>query len=145
MMGGEYGWPYAYWLGRLRGWLDGIGSPGKHKSLATHVLFSDQATDENRNFSVGDNLDFYRLEALSPDCLLLHSELNAPGEGWMEWSLSMDTGTPKPQTELSQTGYFAPRGTLGFIYWVMLYPIHSLVLRGLLYAIKRKAERGLKS
>src|SRR4030067_1051218 len=63
--------------------------------------------------------------------------------GWI--GSSSPPRTPHLHTELIQTGYFAPRGVPGFIYWVILYPFHSLVLRGLLKTIKGKAERGLEA
>ncbi len=142
-LGGKQGWPYANWLWRLRRWLDGIVSPHKHKPRDGTAPASISISHGDPKLSVGDSLDFYRLEVVSPDRLLLHSELRVPGEGWMEWRLSTDTGAANLHTELIQTGYFAPRGFPGFIYWMILYPFHSLVLRGLLKAIKGKAERGL--
>ena len=90
---------------------------------------------------VGDRLDFYRVEALQPDRLLrLHSELKAPGEGWLEWRLEPHAGG----TRLMQTGFFAPRGLPGFLYWYLLYPFHALVLGGLIGAIARRT-RGFAS
>ena len=82
---------------------------------------------------VGDVVDYYRVAALEPGRLLrLYSTLRAPGEGWMEWSVEAST--------LKQTAFFAPRGLPGFLYWYMLGPLHRLVFRGLLRAMKRKSE-----
>jgi hypothetical protein len=33
---------------------------------------------------------------------------------------------------LTQTAIFAPKGLLGFVYWYALYPIHTLIFRGLI-------------
>ncbi len=86
---------------------------------------------------VGDYIDFYRVDALEKDRLLrLHSELKAPGEGWMEWRVETEDGV----TRLSQTGFFAPRGFWGFAYWILLSPVHRLVFRGLIRAIVRRSE-----
>jgi hypothetical protein len=65
----------------------------------------------------GDRIDFYRVEALEPDRLLLHSELTAPGEAWLEWRVSRTVGrevgrTGSP-TYLTPTTFFAPRGLQG--------------------------------
>ena len=124
-LGGKNGWLYAHWLWRLRGWLDRLfGGPGMR--------------GRKSNLKVGDLVDFYRVEALKEGRLLcLHSELKAPGEGWMEWRVETDGGT----TTLSQTGFFAPRGLPGFLYWYLLGPFHKLVFRGLIKAIARKSEK----
>lgn len=125
LMGGEYGWPYANWLWVFRSWLDrlvgGVGGRGRHDKL-----------------KVGDNLDFYRIETIEEGRLLrLHSELKAPGQGWMEWRVETVEGV----TILSQTGFFAPRGLPGFLYWYLLGPFHKLVFRGSIKAIARKSEK----
>jgi hypothetical protein len=83
-------------------------------------------------------VDFYRVDAIEAGSrLLLHSQLKAPGEGWMEWRVDEEEGG---RSRLSQTGYFAPRGLPGFLYWYLLYPAHELVFRGLAHAIARQAE-----
>jgi uncharacterized protein YbjT (DUF2867 family) len=144
-LGGGHGWPYANWLWRLRGWLDRLVSPRKHNSNKSATLSSLPTSHGDLNISIGEIIDFYRVESVGLDRLLLHSELQAPGEGWMEWRLFTNSSTPTPHTEVIQTGYFAPRGFPGFMYWAILYPFHLLVLRGLLNSIKSKAERGLES
>lgn len=131
-MGGQNGWPYANSLWRLRGWLDRLLG-GRGRSRPSHPRVEPSAAKE-----VGDLLDFYRIEALEANRrLLLHAELKAPGEGWMEWKI-------QPHEEgslLSQTGFFAPRGLPGFLYWYGLWPLHSLVFRGLIRAIARQSEQ----
>ena len=124
-MGGKQGWPYANWLWKFRGWLDKLlGGPGL-RSYSGPI-------------KEGDVVDFYRVETIEPDHMLkLHSELRAPGAGWMEWRVGTLDGT----TILSQTGFFAPRGLPGFLYWYLLGPVHKLVFRGLVRAIARKSEK----
>ena len=86
----------------------------------------------------GDTLDYYRVERLEEDHLLrLYSELRAPGEGWMEWRVE---AAPGESSTLTQTAFFAPRGLSGFLYWALLGPLHQLVFRGLIKAIKRRSE-----
>jgi hypothetical protein len=41
---------------------------------------------------------------------------------------------------LTQTAFFAPRGFPGFAYWFLLGPVHTVVFRGLLRALKGQAE-----
>jgi hypothetical protein len=47
-------------------------------------------------------------------------------------------------TRIKQTAVFAPKGLAGFLYWYLLYPIHSIIFSGLIRAIVKKAE-GLNS
>ena len=123
-LGGVDGWLYANWLWMLRGWLDRfLDGPGMRGRL--------------NKMSVGSVVDFYRVEALEKNQLLrLYSELKAPGEGWMEWRVESVDGV----TKLSQTGFFTPRGFLGFAYWYGLSVFHRMVFRGLIKAIARKSE-----
>lgn len=135
-MGGKNGWFFANWLWTLRGWLDRlIGGPGMRGSPLLEGRVPDRV--EGSGVRVGDYVDFYRIEALEKKRLLrLHSELKAPGEGWMEWRVEIEDGV----TRLSQTGFFAPHGFWGFAYWFLLSPVHRLVFRGLIKAIARQAE-----
>jgi len=123
-MGGQKGWPYADLLWKVRGWMDKLlGGPGL-RSFAEPL-------------QEGDVVDYYRVEVIEPNRLLrLHAELKAPGDGWMEWRVEKIGET----TKLSQTGFFAPRGLSGFIYWYVLGPIHKLVFRGLIKAIAQQSE-----
>jgi hypothetical protein len=87
--------------------------------------------------SVGNYIDFYRVDALETDRLFrLIAEVKAPGAGWMEWRI-----TPQPggNSLLSQIAYFAPKGVPGFLYWFLLYPVHRLVFSGLLKGIALRA------
>jgi hypothetical protein len=137
-MGGKNGWPFANWLWQLRGWIDGLFSPRRHE---------DTETQSEQNFvpsslgdfelKPGDRIDYYTIDALEPNrLLLLHSQLLAPGEGWMEWRV----GHASNVTYLTQTAFFAPRGLGGFSYWYLLYPFHTFVFRGLIKAIAKKAK-----
>lgn len=82
--------------------------------------------------------DIYRVEALEPGFrLLLHAELSALGDGWMEWRVKAEAGGSR----LTQTGFFAPRGLPGFLYWYASYPGHVVAFRRLLRLI---AEETLK-
>lgn len=57
--------------------------------------------------------------------LLLRSKHTAVGPMWIEWRLTN-------QHHIALTYYLAPRGPLGFLYWHLLYPLHTRQLRGLL-------------
>jgi len=126
-LGGKKGWLYLDWLWRLRGFLDKLfGGPGLRGRS------SDKTLSEN------DIVDYYRVEAIEPGRILrLKSELKAPGQGWMEWHVTPDGGG----TLLSQTSFFTPRGSLGYVYWYLLKPVHALVLGGLVRAISREVQK----
>jgi uncharacterized protein YbjT (DUF2867 family) len=126
-MGGKKGWYYLDGLWKLRGFLDRlVGGPGLRGRSSETTL------------SESDIVDYYRVEALEPGRMLrLKAELKAPGMGWMEWGTTPDG----EGTLLSQTAFFAPRGTLGFLYWYMLWPVHTLVFAGLIRAIARQAMK----
>ena len=126
-LGRNGNWLYASWLWRLRGWIDGLISPPRtHRNTrAVGAL--------NTALKVGDEVGYYRVEQIEENRMLrLHSELRAPGEGWMEWQIQGAT--------LKQTAYFAPRGLPGFVYWHALGPLHRLVFRGLIRAMKQRSE-----
>ena len=125
-LGRDGDWLYANWLWRLREGLDRLFQKRKPAKAAGPAP------------KVGDAMGPYRVEAMEPERrLLLHSELKAPGEGWMEWKLEPEEGG---RTRLTQTGFFAPRGLPGFLYWYLFDPGHEFIFRGLIRAIARKAE-----
>jgi uncharacterized protein YbjT (DUF2867 family) len=126
-MGGRNRWPYADWIWRLRGLADNLTSNRASRHAQTGMISK-----------VGDEVDYYRVEALVPDRLLrLFSTLRAPGDGWLEWRVEAQT----PATSLlTQTALFAPHGLPGFIYWFALGPMHRFVFRGMIGAIKRSSE-----
>jgi uncharacterized protein YbjT (DUF2867 family) len=129
-MGGRNGWPYANWLWLLRGWLD--------KLFGGRSLLSTENRGAGSGLKEGDALDYYRVERLESDHLLrLFSELRAPGEGWMEWRVDP---APGDRSTLTQTAFFAPRGLPGFFYWALLGPLHRLIFRGLIQAVRQRSE-----
>ena len=124
-LGGKSGWLYLNSLWQLRGQLDRlVGGPGMRGY-------------QEGKISVGNYIDFYRVDALETDRLFrLFAEVKAPGAGWMEWRI-----TPQPGGNplLSQVAYFAPKGVAGFLYWFLLYPVHRLVFSGLIKGIAQRA------
>jgi len=126
-MGGRNRWPYADWMWRLRGLADRLTAtrPARHAPV-------------ERISQPGEEVDYYRVEVLVPQRLLrLFSTLRAPGDGWLEWRVeALSAGTSR----LTQTAFFAPRGLPGFLYWFALGPMHRLVFRGLIGALKRSSE-----
>jgi uncharacterized protein YbjT (DUF2867 family) len=127
-LGGERGWLYADWLWRLRGIADRlVGGPGLRRGRR-----------DPEQVRVGDALDFFRVEAIEPGRLLrLRSEMVIPGEAWLQFEAKP---LPDEQTQLVQTILMAPKGLLGFLYWYVLYPFHSLIFGKLVQEISEQAE-----
>jgi uncharacterized protein YbjT (DUF2867 family) len=67
--------------------------------------------------------------------LLLRSQRKTPGDGWIEWR----TGQVVNWSYLTQTVFFAPYGTAGFLYWYLLYPFRTGILNGLIKNIARNS------
>ncbi len=132
-LGKNHNWLFANWLWKLRGRIDILISKQRRADIKN---FSSPSSD-NIAIKPNDRLDFYRVEVIEPNHLLLYSELEAPGKGWMEWRVEAEENGAR----LTQTAYFAPRGLPGFLYWYLLYPFHAFVFRGLLRAIARIAQK----
>jgi len=82
-MAAETGWYYADWLWKLRGAIDRVmGGVGMRRGrLAPDSL------------SVGDKVDFWRVEAFEPNRRLrLAAEMKLPGRVWLEFEVSGDPG-----------------------------------------------------
>lgn len=125
-IGGERGW-YAYdWLWRLRGFIDLlVGGVGVRRSRPQPAMLT-----------VGDALDFWRVEAFEPDHLLrLAAEMKVPGRAWLEFEVVPEGSG----SAIRQTAMFDPLGLRGLLYWYALYPIHTLVFSGMLRAVARAA------
>lgn len=127
-IGGRQGWYAGDWLWSLRGVLDSLfGGVGMRRGrLHQHQL------------SVGDPLDFWRVEALTPNALLrLRAEMRLPGDAWLQWEVAASDGV----ATITQTARFHPRGLLGRLYWISVAPFHRFVFPGLLAGICADAER----
>ena len=86
--------------------------------------------------TVGGRVDWWRIEVVTEDRLLLRAEMKTPGEAWLEWSIvKKDVGS-----ELHQTAYFRPRGLLGRAYWWVLWPFHTPIFRLMAGRLSARAE-----
>jgi len=129
-LGGKNGWYYGNFLWRIRALLDRlVGGPGYSKGKSALPL------------KTGDYIDFWQVdEVKAPDRLLLNSVMKMPGDAHLEFEL---IGQKNNKTLLYQTAFFRPKGLFGSIYWFILYPIHILLFKGLLHAIKNKSNESL--
>lgn len=126
-IGGTQGWYCGNALWRLRGFLDLlVGGIGMRRGRR-----------DPERLQPGDALDFWRVEAFEPDCLLrLAAEMKVPGRAWLQFEV-----TPRPDggSEIRQTAIFDPAGLAGLLYWYVLYPLHALIFRGMLAGIAARA------
>jgi uncharacterized protein YbjT (DUF2867 family) len=131
-IGGDTGWYYGNWLWRVRGFID--------------LLFGGVGTRRGRRdpieLSVGDALDFWRVEEYEPGRrLLLQAEMKLPGRAWLEFEVTGDETT----SNVRQTAIFDPVGLLGLVYWYGIYPLHQFVFAGMLRNICKAAVKAEKS
>ena len=115
-MGRSTGWYYGNWLWRLRGFLD---------LLAGGIGIRRGRRDQER-LSVGDPLDWWRVEVYEPDCRLrLAAEMKAPGRAWLEFEVEEHAAG----STIRQTAIFDPVGLLGLIYLVCFISAASTGVR----------------
>jgi uncharacterized protein YbjT (DUF2867 family) len=121
-IGGATGWYYLNGFWRLRGLLDQVvGGVGLRRGRRDPI-----------RLTVGDTLDFWRVEAFEQDRLLrLRAEMRTPGRIWLQFEV--DGG--QAETTLHQTAIFDPHGLAGRAYWYALYPVHYLIFKGMLRRI----------
>ncbi len=125
-LGGARGWLVWRWAWEFRGLVDQLfGGPGIRRGRR-------HPTD----LSVGETVDFWRVEALEPGRLLrLRAEMRVPGKAWLQWEAEPENGG----TRLIQTALFAPSGLPGTLYWYSLVPAHTLIFSQMIDAVARLA------
>lgn len=128
-LGGARGWPSFNWAWRLRGIADRLVGGVGFRRGRRHPT----------ELRVGDALDFWRVEAVEPDeLLLLRAEMKVPGRAWLQFKIKP---AEEGKTVLVQTAFFAAKGLFGFLYWYMLYPVHGLVFSSMIRELAREAEQ----
>ncbi|MEO5895740.1 MAG: SDR family oxidoreductase [Vicinamibacterales bacterium] len=127
-IGGATGWYFLNLLWRVRGLLDRwLGGVGMRRGRRDPDLCA-----------VGDFIDGWTVEAYEPDRRLrLSSDWKLPGRAWLEFEVTV---IDPRRSSVRQTATFDPRGLLGRAYWYALVPIHSVLFRGMLDRIARRAS-----
>ena len=131
-IGGKRGWYYANSLWWMRGVLDRlVGGPGLRRGR--------RDPDHLRE---GEALDFWRVEALEAGRLLrLRAEMKVPGKAWLQLEAQPERrGQHKGHAIFHQTAFFEPHGLSGFLYWYLLYPLHTIIFSGMSRSIAEHAE-----
>lgn len=125
-IGGDRGWTY-HWLWQIRGLMDrAVGGVGLRRGR--------RHPDE---LWVGDELDFWRVERIKKDALLLlRAEMKVPGKAWLRFTAEPAEGG----AILTQTAFFAPKGLFGFLYWYTVYPLHGPLFNKMIEELAETAE-----
>ena len=128
-IGGDNGYYYAYWLWRLRGFIDRImGGIGLRKGRRDPYEIAE-----------GDAIDFWRVEEFTPGKrLLLRAEMKLWGLGWLEFIVETKGNRG---SRLIQTVRYYPKGLWGIVYWYMTYPIHILIFRNMARNLVESARK----
>jgi len=126
-MGGKNGW-YANFLWQFRALIDRLfGGVGMRRGRRDPV-----------KLSVGDPLDFWRVEAVEENALIrLRAEMKLPGKAWLQFTI---TKIDQKKLVLNQSAFFEPKGLFGLIYWYSIYFLHKIVFSGMINDIKTTSE-----
>lgn len=125
-IGGSRGYYTANWAWKLRGLFDRIvGGPGLRRGRR-----------HPEELESGEAIDFWRVEQVDGNSLLLRAEMKMPGIAKLRFAAEEE-----PEgSRLVQTATFRPRGLSGRLHWFALFPIHRLILSRMARAIAAAAE-----
>lgn len=127
-IGGETGWYFANPLWRLRELADRLVGGTAHARRRRH----------HSDLVPGDVIDFWRVEAIEHDrLLLLRAEMKLPGQAWLRF----DVEPLASGSVIRQTALFHPAGIAGLLYWYVLFPVHKIMFIGMLRGIAAEAQR----
>jgi len=70
----------------------------------------------------------------------LTAEMRLPGKA----TLSFELGQTSGQTTLTQTASFYTNTILGCLYWIMLYPLHAVIFRGMITSISKRSTNKVR-
>jgi len=125
-IGGEGGWFDSNWLWRLRGLLDrllmGVGTSRGRRNQT--------------ELRVNDVIDFWRVETLEQDTLLLlRAEMKLPGLAWLRFSIQPEGS----KNRLGVKAYFHTESIWGVLYWYLCLPFHVFIFNNLIRQIEKRS------
>jgi hypothetical protein len=134
--GGDLRWYGPRWPWRLRVFLGRLFG----EDLRLHIP---------EEFHVGSVVDWWTIERLDANCLVLGTTAWFFGDAWLGYRVmsgprSTTAGDVPSQVRLVQVAAFRPRGVPGFVYWRLLRPVHRWVFRSMVtHRVRRAGARRL--
>lgn len=127
-------------IGGARGWY-GFGGLWAFRGVLDQLVGGVGLRRGRRHpddITVGEALDFWRVDELGDDLFRLRAEMKLPGQAWLEWET---TAEPDGSTRVVQRARYAPRGLLGRAYWWSVWPFHGVIFPIMLRRIVAAAEQ----
>jgi uncharacterized protein YbjT (DUF2867 family) len=115
-----YGLPFA-WLARI---------------VLGHLFGEDLRLGRPEAVEIGSTVDWWTVEARSPDLIVLRSRGWFCGEAWLGFRAA-----PEGPAAIEQVGALRTKGVLGMAYWWALWPIHLVAFRAMVRHRRRRARR----
>ena len=124
-LGGRNGWKAWDILWRIRKYIDILlGGP----------LIQEPDRD---NLRIGSDFDCFRIEKFEENKkLLLKMKLKSPGEAWLKFEAIEDVSN----SYIVMTAIFEPKGIWGYLYWYSILPLHLIIFKDLMIALKNESE-----
>ena len=121
-IGGSYGW-----YGLTLAW--------RARALVGRVVGEYWELGSPKEIAQGAAVDWWLVVRRDPGALVLRAVRWLPGEAWLGYACD--------QEELVQVGSLRPKGIPGFLYWMLLRPVHRRVFRALArHRVKRAMQGG---
>lgn len=115
-----YPWPLAW---AIRKWIDKLWGGG------------DLSWSRSDGSIVrGSSIDWWTVDAVEPDALVLRARMKTPGEAW----LAFRGEKGEDRATLVQSAVFRPRGIWGRLYWWGLWPLHRPIFGAMARRLARR-------
>ncbi|UCD00228.1 MAG: DUF2867 domain-containing protein [Phycisphaerales bacterium] len=125
-IGGKEGWFHGNWLWRLRGAVDRL-------LLGVRSVRGRRSSSSLR---IGDVIDFWRIEDLKRDTmLLLGAEMKLPGKAWLQSRIDPEAD----KNRLLVKACYQPRAVFGKPYWCIFLPFHFFIFQSLIRQIEKRS------
>ena len=120
-------------------WRGLVLAPARLARRAVRRRRNEAGRRDPHTIRVGDRIDFWRVERVEPNRrLLLVAEMKIPGRLWLQFDVEGDDR----RTEIRQTTVFDPAGSVGLVYWYLLYPVHHTIFKAMLHGLNRATHPG---
>lgn len=77
--------------------------------------------------AVGTQADWWTVEEVASDTLVLGTTAWGCGEAWLGYRLTEGEGAEGAEGAVTQVGALRPKGLTGLVYWQVLWPFHRVV------------------